>query len=213
MIKGYDKYKKIAESLEGMFTIRTLSERLKIDRTKAIYVIYRLRKLGFVKTIYGNKKRRIYYISLRNKQKRISYTEVINEVSPIKLVDSNPSYVHGEIPSYEEALIYAMKKNSVRYIIASLPLFRKIKNWSLLYKLAKEENLVIPVVALYEVSRRVVSKVRRMPKRFLTYAEKQKGKNFVYIIKPISSKNFKDIENKWKVYIPLNLVDLGDYTK
>lgn len=213
MIKGDNKYSKLAESLEGMFTIETLSERLKINKTKAIYVIYRLRKINFVKTIYGAKKKRIYYISLRNKQKGISYTDLINKFSPIKLVDSAPHYVHGETPSYEEVLVYAMKKNSVRYIIASLVLFRKIKDWNLLYRLAKKENLVTQVVALYEVSKKVVRKVKRIPKRFLNYAENQKSKNFVYIIKPISSKDFKNIEKKWKVYIPLNLADLEDYKK
>ena len=53
MIKGSNKYEKIAESLYGLYTLETLAERLKINKVKAVYVIHRLRKLGLVKTIYG----------------------------------------------------------------------------------------------------------------------------------------------------------------
>ena len=139
MIKGTNKYEKLAESLEGYETIETLSEKLKINRAKAIYVIYRLRKLGFVKTSYVVGKKRFYYISLSNKQKRTSYAEIINKFAPIGIASSNPYYIHGRIPSYEETLIYAIKKKDIRYLIASLVLFRKITNWSLLYNLAKKE--------------------------------------------------------------------------
>ena len=52
-----------------------------------------------------------------------------------------------------------------------------------------------------------------MPKRFLTFAKKRKTKSLKYIIKPLSSNDFKDIEQKWKVYIPLNLADLEEYRK
>lgn len=216
MIKGSNKYEKLAESLKGIYTLETLAERLKIDKPKAIYVIHRLRKLGFVKTTYGAGKKRLYNISLRNKQKGISYVEKINEASPsasYAIVSSEPYYVHGRVPSYEEALIYAVKQRDVRYIIASLGLFRKISDWSLLYKLAKKENLIKEVAALYEIARRVVKKVRRMPKRFLHQAQKRKTNRFDYIIKGFSSDDFKEIEKRWKVYIPLNRSDLEEYSK
>ena len=124
----------------------------------------------------------------------------------------NPHYVHGRILSYEEALIYAIKQRNVRHIIASLALFRKIDDWNLLYRLAKKENLVREVAALYEVSRKVVRKVRRMPKRFLQLAKKE-NKRFSYIIDGFLSDDFKDIEKKWKVYIPLNASDLEEYRR
>ena len=201
MKKGTSKYNKLAESLEGLYTLETLCERLRINRIKAIYIIHRLRKLGFVKTFYTEGKRRLYSISLRNKQKGISYTERINEVSPVQLASSNPYYIHGRIPSHEEALIYAIKQRDVRHLIASLALFRKISNWSLLYNLAKKEGLINEIVALYELSRKIVKKVRRMPKRFLNLAKKRKAKKFSYIIKHFSSDDFKDIERKWKIYM------------
>ena len=216
MIKGINKYEKLAESIQGIYTLESLANRLKIDRLKAIYVIHRLRKLGFVKTNYGARKKRIYYVSLRNKQKGISYTEKINEVSPsasYAIVSSDPYYIHGREPTYEEALMYAIKQRDIRYIIASLALFRKISDWSLLYRLAKKENLIREVVALYEIARKVVRKVRRMPRRFLNLAKKGKTNNFRYIIDRFSSDDFEDIEKRWKVYIPLNRADLEEYNK
>lgn len=213
MIKGSNKYKALAELLEGIYTIETLCNRLKISKNKAIYVIYRLRKLGFVRTSYGAGKKRLYTISLRNKQKGISYTEKINELSPIQLASSNPHYIHGRNLSYEEALIYAIKQKDVRYLIASLALFKKISDWGFLYKLAKKQGIIIEVAALYDVSRRTVKKVRKMPKRFLNQAKKKMPKSFKYIVNKLSSDDFKDIEQKYKVYIPLNLSDLEVYKK
>jgi len=212
MIKGSNKYEKLAESLKGFETIETLCERLKINRAKAIYVIHRLRKLGYIKTFYGAGKMRTYRISLENKQKGITYTKIINKFSPIQIVAWNPYYFHGKMPSYEETLIYAIKQRDIRYIIASLALFRKIKDWGLLYNLAKKEDLVNEVVALYEVARRAVRKVRKMPKRFINLARKN-TKRFRYIIRHFSSDDFKDIEKKWKIYIPLNIADLEDYKR
>ncbi len=216
MIKGSNKYERLGESLQGVYTLETFADRLKINMSKAVYVIHRLRKLGFVKTNYGAGKKRLYNISLKNKQKGVSYTEKINEASPshgIQVAPSNPYYVHGRVLSYEEALIYAIKQRDVRCIIASLALFRKISDWSLLYKLAKKEDLIKEIVALYEIARRVVRKVRRMPKRFLHQAQKRKANPFIYIIRGLSSDDFKDIEKRWKIYIPLNRADLEEYTR
>ena len=208
-----EEYEKLGVSLEGYYTLETFSERMNVDLRRAIYLLYRLRKLGFVKTSYGSGKKRRYYISLRNKQKGISYTDKINELSPIQLASSNPYYIHGRTPSYEEALIYAIKQKDIRYIIASLSLFRKINNWGLLYKIAKQEGFICKIAALYDLSRKTVRKVKRMPRRFLNLAINERGKKFVYLVDPYSSDDFKDIEKKWKVYIPLNFDDLEDYRR
>jgi hypothetical protein len=216
MIKGSNKYEKLAESLQGIYTLETFANRLKIDESKAIYVIHRLRKLGFVKTSYGTGKKRVYNISLRNKQRGISYTEKINEASPsasYSIISSEPYYVHGREPSYEEALIYAIKQRDARHIIASLALFRKITDWNLLYKLAKKENLVREVAALYEIARKTVRKVRKMPRRFRNLAISKKKDKYKYIIDGFASRDFKDTEKKWKIYIPLNRADLEEYAR
>lgn len=214
MIKGYNKYERIAESLQGFYTLETLADRLNITPTKAVYVVHRLRKLGFVKTSYGAGKKRVYQISLKNKQKGISYAEKINEAlsnPAIQVMESNSYYVYGRTPSYEEALIYAIKQKDVRYLIASLALFKKISNWSYLYKLAKKEGLLPQIVALYEIARKNVRKIRKMPRRFLNQTRKIKTRKIEYIIKPISSDDFKSVEKKWRVYIPLNQSDLEEY--
>ena len=219
MIKGKTKYDKLAEYLEGFYTVETLAERLKTKKSKAIYVIHRLRKLGYVKTSYEAGKKRLYNISLKNKQKGISYTDKINEASKnvsasyALVIPKDAYYIHNREPTYEEALIYAIKIKDVRYLIASLVLFRKISNWSLLYALAKKEDLVLELATLYEIARKVVRKVRKMPKRFLHLAQKRKVRGFRYIVDHLSSKDFTTIEKKWRVYIPLNLSDLEEYNR
>jgi hypothetical protein len=44
-------------------------------------------------------------------------------------------------------------------------------------------------------------------------AQKQKNTQFHYIVDHISSDDFKDIEKKWKIYIPLNRADIEEYTR
>ncbi len=216
MIKGSNKYEKLGELVQGLYSLESFADRLKVKKTKAVYILYRLRKLGLVKTYYEAEKKRIYNISLRNKQKGISYTDKINEAirnPAIKVMSSDSYYVHGRMPSYEEALLYAIKQRDVRYTIVSLALFRKISDWNYLYRLAKKEDLIREVCALYEIARKIVRKVRRMPKRFLNQAKKIKRKDFHYIVAHISSDDFKDIEKKWRVYIPLNYSDLEEYRR
>lgn len=215
MIKGTNKYKALVESLQGYYTVQTLAERLKIERTKAIYVIHRLRKLGVVKTTYGADKKRGYYISLRNKQKGVTYLEEFNENMPnaaFKIGNDENYFVHGRKLRAEELLIYALKKNKIRYIISALFLFRKIEDWSFLYKLAKKENLLRQISALYMVACIFVKKVRRMPKRFRKLVSPKKNEKYAYIVSPYNSDDFKDIERKCKIYIPLNRADLQEYT-
>ena len=50
-----------------------------------------------------------------------------------------------------------------------------------------------------------------MPQRFKTFATPKKSNKYKYIINGFDSIDFKNIEQKWKVYIPLNLSDLTDY--
>jgi len=203
---------KLAQKIEGRWTLDSFSRELGISREKAIYVIHRLRKLGYVKTYYGRNKMRIYYIYLRNQSKKKSYTDAINEVSPIKLAEWSPDYVYGRKIKYEEVLVYALKKRDVRYTIAALALFRHIKDWSYLYALAKKEGVVREIAALYDIARLFLKKLRKMPARFYNLALKDRG-SFEYIIDKLSSDDFKSIEKKWKVYIPLNASDLSEYKR
>src|SRR3989338_8634018 len=179
------KYMKLAQKIEGRWTLDSFSRELGISREKAIYVIHRLRKLGYVKTYYGRNKMRIYYIYLRNQSKKKSYTDAINEVSPIKLAEWSPDYVYGRKIKYEEVLVYALKK---------------------------KEGVVREIAALYDIARLFLKKLRKMPARFYNLALKDRG-SFEYIIDKLSSDDFKSIEKKWKVYIPLNASDLSEYKR
>ncbi|MEK6899080.1 MAG: hypothetical protein AABW79_03220 [Nanoarchaeota archaeon] len=210
-----EKYKPIINAIEGTQTIDDVQDKLKIDRAKAIYLLHRLRKLGYIRTIYLPNKKRIYSITPLNKQDGISYLEAFNDNMPnsaFKINDEDNYFVHGKSIKAEDLLIYALKKGKIRYVISSLFLFRKIEDWSYLYRLAKKENLTRQISALYEVARIFIRKIRKMPKRFGGLTTAKKGDKHLFIVNGFSSDDFKDIEKKLKVYIPLNRADLREYT-
>ncbi|MBI2629111.1 hypothetical protein HYW74_03440 [Candidatus Pacearchaeota archaeon] len=127
------KTEQLLKELEGIKTIKIIQDRFNIDRARAIYLVYRLRKRGYVKTKYASDKMRVYYINKANKLEGTSYIEIINKYAPtagIKLADYGDYIIYGKIPSIEETLIYAIKRRSVRYVIACLSLYRQIKDWS-----------------------------------------------------------------------------------
>lgn len=199
----------LLKSLEGVQTIKSVMLLLNINKKKAIYYIYRLRKVGYVKTSGASNKIRRYHISAENRLNTQSYYDVINRYAPIGIRPLVETRVYGKEITPEEALVFAIKANSVRMVIAALALFKKIRNWTLLSELAKGE-LKRQICALYDVAKTVM-RVRKMPKRFENTAVPQKGDKYAYIIHGLSSDNFKGIEKAWKVYIPLNKADLEDY--
>ena len=201
----------VARQLRGLNTLQMVEDTLQVSRAKAIYILYVLRKSGFVKTKRRSDRTRGYHISPQNALGGTSYVDILNNYSPLKLLATEVHRIYGREPSVEETLIYAINCKSVRYCIASLALFRKIRNWSELYKRAKENNVIREVAALYDVARLYLPKLRRMPQRFKTLATPSKSHNYKYIIKGIDSTDFKNIEKKWRVYIPLNTSDLTDY--
>src|SRR3989338_9462274 len=201
------RYDNIITIIEGTRTIDDVREKLKIDRSKAIYLLHRLRRLGYIRTTYLPNKKRIYSISLLNKQNGISYLDSFNKNMPnasLKISDDKDYFVHGRRLKAEDELLYALKKRTIRYILSSLFLFRKIEDWSYLYNLAKKENLARQISALYDVARIFIKKVRKMPKRFRRLTTPQKNESYVSIVNGFHSNDFKNIEKKWKVYIPLN---------
>ena len=208
------KYKNVLDVIEGTWSIDSVQRKLNIDKAKAIYLLHRLRKLGYIRTHYLPNKKRIYSISPLNKQNGTSYLESFNQNMPnpaLKIRDDEDYFVHGRKIKAEEQLIYALKKDSVRFTISSLFLFRKIEDWSYLYRLAKKENMTRQISALYEVARIFIKKVRRMPLRFRRLTTPKKEDKYIFIVKRFNSDDFKDIEKKWKVYIPLNRADLWEY--
>ena len=122
--------------------------------------------------------------------------DIINKHSPNMKI--NPSFDHQVHGMYkeEDALIDAIKTKKFRIILASLHLFQHIKNWKKLYKLAKENDLIQEVGALYDVARLFI-KVRKISAIISKYNAKSKK----YLIRNYENKDslFKDIEKRWKV--------------
>jgi DNA-binding PadR family transcriptional regulator len=208
------KYESIIQAIEGTSIIGDIQEKLKISKSKAIYLLHRLRKLGYIKTKYLPNKKRVYSITPLNKQNKTSYLEAFNSNMPnagLRIGDKEDYFVHGRAIKAEDLLVYALKKGTIRYIISSLFLFRKIEDWNYLYRLAKKENLARQISALYELSRMFIKKVRRMPKRFRNLTIPKKEDNYLFLVKGFSSDDFKSIEKKWKVYIPINHLDLEEF--
>ncbi len=200
----------LLKKLEGLQTIDSATNILKTSKDKTIYYIFRLRKEGYVKTKRLSNNKRMYNISFENKLKGTSYFEIINKYSPVKIATPITYKIYGKEPSLEETLVYAIKTGSLRAILASLALFKKITDWSELYQLAKKNRIERQVGALYDLAKKIM-KVRRMPDRFRNNALPKEEYNFEYTIPGLMSKDFKDIENTWKIYLPFNKNDLSDY--
>ena len=201
----------IMNKISGVQTIGSVKSALNVDRTKAIYLIHKLRKKGYVLTKQDPNNVRIYYIAQENALGGTSYIDIINKYSPIKLTSSEVYKIYGREVSIEETIIYSIKTRRFRYILSALALFRRIKDWPELYKLAKKNNLIREIGALYDLVEINLSKVKKMSKLYLTYGLPSEKDKFTYLIPSFRSNDFKDIENKWKVYLPFNKVDLVWY--
>ena len=200
----------LLKKLEGIQTVDSASSLLSTNKEKVIYYLYRLRKEGYVKTKRLSNNKRVYNISFENKLKGTSYFEIINKYSPVKIATPITYKIYGKNPSMEETLVYAIKTGSLRTILASLALFKRIVNWSELYQLAKKNRIERQVGALYDLAKKIM-RVRRMPDRFRNNALPKEEFNFEYTISGLMSKDFKDIEETWKIYLPFNINDLSDY--
>lgn len=196
--------------LAGIQTIESIMDILKINRRMAIYYIHSLRKKGYVKTKRLSSNKRVYHVSIENKLGGKSYYDFINQYSPIKISTPVIHKIYGKEPSMEETLIYAIKTKSLRTILASLALFKKISNWGELYHLAKENHLERQVGALYDLARQII-RVRKMTRRFRNNSLPKKKYKFDYIIQGLNSNDFKNIEKVWKIYLPFNKKDLEEY--
>jgi len=199
----------LLNKLKGVATIETVMRDLGVPRQKAVYYIHRLRKEGYVKTSRQSDKKRVYRISFENRLGGQTYEGMLSDNSPVKLARWEEYFVHRDIP-LEEAVVYAIKSKSIRHMLAALGLFRKIRDWKTLYRLAKEGNLTREVGALYDLARTVI-RTRRMPKSFLNHSLPKKDSGFRQIISGLRSKDYKNIESKWKVRLPFNRADLEDY--
>lgn len=200
----------LINKINGVQTIQSIMKILDINRRQAIDQVSKLRKAGYVKTRRISNGKRIYHISKQNLIGGMSYYDVINKYAPVKLSESQIYKIYGRDPSLEETLIYAIKTKKLRVILASLNLFKHIKNWNLLKRLSKKNHVEKIVGALYDLSRKIM-KTRRMSEQTRTSCLPPKNEKFTYIISGLKSKDFEDIEETWKVYLPFNLKDFEDY--
>lgn len=201
----------LAKKLEGLQTVSSISKILDIDRRTAINYIFLLRKKGFVGTLYGKRKIRMYRIRTVQRKERgyEGLYEIINKNSKVKLVEPYREIVYTHKLSFEEAIVRAVKSGKFRLILASLGLFNKIKNWHRLFIFAKKENVGRKIGALYDITRKII-KVKKMDERTRKALLKTKMDN-KFIVDKVKSKDFKEIGKIWKVYIPFNKADLEVY--
>ena len=198
----------VLKKLEGLNTIGMIQKKLNVSKKTAIKKVHELRKKGYVETSGGRQQPRIYRIA-RIKIKKIGYPglyDIINENSPVKLVKLYEHRIINKKLPIEEALVRAVKTEDYRVILASLALFSKIKNWSRLYQYAKQNKVRKKIGALYDVARTTI-RVKKMNEKTRNLLRTAKEKNR-YIVKDLKSKDFIDIEKKWKIYIPFNKTDL-----
>lgn len=202
---------KLAKKLEGINTLKIVQKKLGVHKSTAVKIVSMLRKEGFVETSGGGRQPRLYRISpIRIAGKNhMGLYDIINKHSKVKVVEPLKHKVIGRSLSVEETIPMALRENSFRIVIASLGLFNFVKDWSKLHYFAKEYNAMRRIGALYDVAR-LCMKTRKMDER--TRKSLLKGKDEEkFIIKPLKSKDFKDIEKNWKVYIPFNRSDLMRY--
>lgn len=204
------KINDLLEKLEGIQTISTVMALLGTTEEKAIYYLYRLRKRGYVRTKRLSNNARVYNISFKNRLKGISYYEILNAHSPLKLTESSDYQIYGIQPSLEETLIFAIKTKSVRTILASLALFKQLNNWNELYRLAKINRIERQVGALYDLARKFM-RTRRMSKKFRNNSLPKRNYSYGSIIEGLRSRDFHDIEKVWRIHIPFNKQDMEDY--
>ena len=201
----------LAKRLEGLQTADSVAINLKIDRKTAINYVWQLRKKGYVETIYGKRKIRMYKIS-PIKPIKTGYPglyEFLNQNSKIKIYPPYSNRIYDHKPTAEEMLVKAVQTGDFRTVLSALNLFNKIKDWALLSELAKKENVGRKIGALYDAARTII-RARRMDERTRKSLLKSEVDN-KFIIKNARTKDLNHIEKMWNVYLPFNKADLEAY--
>lgn len=201
----------IAKKLEGLQTVDSIAKNLGVSRRTAINYLWMLRKQGFVETIYGKRKIRMYKISTI-KPLRFGYPglyEFLNQNSKIKVYAPYIERIYDHRPTVEEMIVKAIETGDLRTILSSLALFNKVNDWSRLSQIARKNNAGRKVGALYDAARTII-RVKRMDKKTRKALLKSRIDDR-YIVKGARTRDLKDIENEWKVHLPFNKADLEAY--
>ncbi len=207
------KTEELLEKINGMQTIQSIKKILGVSKNKAVYFVHRLRKESYVKTKYSSDKKRVYYISAENALGGTSYVDILNKHSPIKLSTTEVYKIYGRNVTIEETIIYAVKTRKIRYILASLWLFKYIKKWGELYQLAKKNNLEREIGSLYDLAVQKIPKMKKMNRKYRNNALPDKKDKYKEIVEGMKSKDYGKTEKTWKVYLPLNERDMVVYER
>src|SRR3989338_1651853 len=129
------------KKIEGLQTVETIMEKLKIKRQSAINIVSRLRKQGYATTRGGGKKIRLYRITQTKQRKReIGMFDILNRYNQnFQLREWYDHQVHGKYTA-EDAIVDAIQTGSFRAILATLRLFNHVTDWPRLYRLAREKR-------------------------------------------------------------------------
>ncbi|MFH0868628.1 MAG: hypothetical protein V1839_00195 [archaeon] len=201
--------REMAAMLAGMQTAGSIARALSIGKKTAVNYACRLRKLGLLETTRGAGKKRLYRIyAMKQPRKGIGLYAFISGRSKVKVVPRQEVYIYAELAA-EGALVKAIESRDFRLILAALGLFSKVTNWPTLNLLAKNAKVQRRVGALYELAKKVM-RVRHIDRRTLNSLRKGKDSER-HIMPGLKSKDFGNLEKRWKVYIPFNSKDLEEY--
>jgi DNA-binding transcriptional ArsR family regulator len=195
----------------SLVSVKSLSERLGVSERTAVNYLSELRKRKLLETSRGRRGIRLYRIRPLLKMD-IGYPglyDTINRFSPIKVAAPYEHRIYDHEMTPEEAIVRAILTKDFRTVLASLALFSRVSDWSLLYKLAKKENLERQVGALYDVSR-LCLRVRKMDGRIRNKMKSARLSN-KYILPGTMTKDFPEIEREWGVFVPFRAGDLRKY--
>jgi len=192
------------QQIEGLQTVETVADELRISKQGALNLLCRLKKEGHVTVKGGGKQPRIYRITVTKQRKRdLGMFDIINRYSPMKIQPKYDHQVHGTY-NVEDAIVDAVRTRSFRILLASLRLFTHVKDWKRLYRISKAKDLWQEVGAMYNIARRFF-RVRAMPRRY----QKNGFARYKYLIRPYRTEEFRSIERHWKTYIPFNKNDIA----
>src|SRR3989338_354947 len=201
----------LAKKLEGLQTVESIAKNLNIGRKTAINYACLLRKNGLAETIYGKRKIRMYRISPIKPVKKghPGLYEFLNQNSKIKIYAPYVNRIYDHKPTAEEMIAKAVQTGDFRTVLSALSLFNKSTDWALLSEIAKKANIGRKIGALYDTARTII-RARKMDERIKKSLLKSKitGK---FIVKNARTKDLKNIEKKWNVYLPFNKADLEAY--
>src|SRR3989338_9702361 len=156
----------LAKRLEGLQTVDSIAISLGIARRTAVNYVWALRKEGFVETIYGKRKIRMYRIS-PFKALKFGYPglyEYLNQNSKIKIYPPYIERIYDNKPTAEEMIVKAVKTGDLRTVLSSLALFNKVHNWKNLNQIAGKEMVGRKVGALYDAAKSAI-RVKHMDAR------------------------------------------------